>query len=125
MVVDGEGGQLLGEWAHFGGQAVGGRAVHVDEQIESALFQAAEGYQIGHAFEKARLAEGVDVRRGECLVPGGGEQARKGDHRAERVPVRAEVARDEDAPRFRQQLFGRPIVGSIVHSVACDACMIA
>ena len=115
MVVYGEGGKLLGKGAHFGREAVRGCAVHVDEQVELAFLQAAERDEVGHALEEAGLAEGMDVRRGERIVSCGREHPREGNHRAKRIPVRAEMPRNENPLGFLQQLFYRRITGMVFH----------
>ena len=110
VVVEDEGGQLLGEGTHFGGEARGGGGVDVDEEVELAATQLAQRDEVGDALQKAGLAECTHVGRGVGVVACGAEQTGERDHRTKRIAVRAEMPGDEDAPGLGEQPPGRLIV---------------
>ena len=89
--------QLFRERTHLRRQTIGLGGIHIDEKVELAALELAQRNKVGNAIEKARLAERLDVGCTPGLLAGGGQQTRERNHRAQRIPVRTEMARNEDA----------------------------
>ena len=104
MVVEGQGGKLLGEGAHLGRKSGGGCGVDVDEEVELSAAELAERNEVRDAFQEAGLAKRMDVGRRKGVMSRGAEHAGEGDHRTQRIAVGAEMARDEDALGLREEV---------------------
>ena len=100
-------GEIVWRFAKWMEWPLDGGAVHGEEEVELAVLEAAQGHEVGHALQEAGLAEGFGIGRGDGIVAGRAEETGERDHRAERIPVRAQVPRDEDPLRLLQQRLRR------------------
>ena len=115
MVVDADLRQFLRHRVHLGRHSLEGAAVDGHEQVEAALTpEPPHGQQVAGALEEVELAERIDVGGGDGVVAGLPQHAHKRDHRAERIPVRAEMPGDEYPLRAVDQLRDGPVCLSLV-----------
>ena len=102
MVVDANALKPPRDRLDFGRHAAERTAVHGDKEVKgtaktpASALQLAHGNQVGRAFEEAGLPKRVEVGGRPRVLPGASQKPRQGDHRAERIPVGAQVPRNEN-----------------------------